>query len=135
MDVFQPGTHGSTFGGNALAAAVGLEALNILVEDELVEHSRAMGEYFLGLLQTIKSPLISDLRGKGLFIGMEIDPAMATAREVCVRLMKKGLLSKETHETVVRFAPPLIVNRDQLAWAADQIRDVLADMDQVAKAS
>ncbi len=135
MDVFQPGTHGSTFGGNALAAAVGLEALNILVEDELVEHSREMGEYFLGLLRTIKSPMISDLRGKGLFIGMEIDPAMATAREVCVRLMKKGLLSKETHETVVRFAPPLIVNRKQLAWAADQIRDVLADMDQVAKAS
>ena len=135
MDVFQPGTHGSTFGGNALASAVGLEALNILVEDELVEHSREMGEYFLGLLQTIKSPLISDLRGRGLFIGMEIDPAMATAREVCVRLMKKGLLSKETHETVVRFAPPLIVNRDQIAWAVDQIRDVLADMDQVAKAS
>ncbi|MCZ6536730.1 MAG: ornithine--oxo-acid transaminase [Gammaproteobacteria bacterium] len=135
MDVFQPGTHGSTFGGNALAAAVGLEALNILVEDELVERSREMGEYFLGLLQTINSPLVSDVRGKGLFIGMEIDPAMATAREVCVRLMKKGLLSKETHETVVRFAPPLIVNRDQLAWAADQIRDVLADMDQVAKAS
>ncbi|MCZ6619593.1 MAG: ornithine--oxo-acid transaminase [Gammaproteobacteria bacterium] len=135
MDVFQPGTHGSTFGGNALAAAVGLEALNILVEDELVERSREMGEYFLGLLQTINSPLVSDVRGKGLFIGMEIDPAMATAREVCVRLMKKGLLSKETHETVVRFAPPLIVNRDQLAWAADQIRDVLADMDLVAKAS
>jgi ornithine--oxo-acid transaminase len=135
MDVFQPGTHGSTFGGNALASAVGLEALNILVEDELVEHSREMGEYFLGLLQTIKSPLVSDLRGRGLFIGMEIDPTMATAREVCVRLMKKGLLSKETHETVVRFAPPLIINRDQIAWAVDQIRDVLADMDQVAKAS
>ena len=86
-------------------------------------------------MQTIKSPLISDLRGRGLFIGLEIDPTMATAREVCVRLMKKGLLSKETHETVVRFAPPLIVNRDQIAWAVDQIRDVLADMDQVAKAS
>ena len=78
---------------------------------------------------------LSDLRGKGLYIGMEIDPALATAREVCERLMKKGLLSKETHETVVRFAPPLIVNREQLAWASDQIRDVLADMDRVAKAS
>ena len=135
MEVFQAGTHGSTFGGNALAAAVGLEALNILVEDKLVERSREMGAYFLGLLQTIKSPLVSDVRGKGLFIGMEIDPALATAREVCERLMKKGLLSKETHETVVRFAPPLIVNREQLAWASDQVRDVLADMDRVAKAS
>jgi ornithine--oxo-acid transaminase len=135
MEVFQPGTHGSTFGGNALAAAVGLEALDILIEENLVERSREMGEYFLGLLRTIKSPLVSDLRGKGLFIGMEINPALAAAREVCERLMKKGLLSKETHETVVRFAPPLIVTREQLAWAGDQVRDVLADMDQVAKAS
>ena len=135
MEVFQPGTHGSTFGGNALAAAVGLEALDILIEENLVERSREMGEYFLGLLRTIKSPLVSDLRGKGLFIGMEINPALAAAREVCEQLMKKGLLSKETHETVVRFAPPLIVTREQLAWAGDQVRDVLADMDQVAKAS
>ncbi len=135
MEVFQPGTHGSTFGGNALAAAVGLEALDILIEENLVERSREMGEYFLGLLRTIKSPLVSDLRGKGLFIGMEINPALSAAREVCERLMKKGLLSKETHETVVRFAPPLIVTREQLAWAGDQVRDVLADMDQVAKAS
>ncbi len=135
MEVFQPGTHGSTFGGNALGAAVGLEALNILVEEKLVERSREMGAYFLGLLRTIKSPLVSDLRGRGLFIGMEIDPALATAREVCERLMKKGLLSKETHATVVRFAPPLIVTREQLAWAGDQIRDVLADMDRIAKAS
>ena len=135
MEVFQPGTHGSTFGGNALAAAVGLEALDILIEENLVERSREMGEYFLGLLRTIKSPLVSDLRGKGLFIGMEINPALAAAREVCEQLMKKGLLSKETHETVVRFAPPLIVTREQLAWAGNQVRDVLADMDQVAKAS
>lgn len=135
MEVFQPGTHGSTFGGNALAAAVGLEALDILIEENLVERSREMGEYFLGLLRPIKSPLVSDLRGKGLFIGMEINPALAAAREVCERLMKKGLLSKETHETVVRFAPPLIVTREQLAWAGNQVRDVLADMDQVAKAS
>ncbi|TDJ10849.1 MAG: aminotransferase class III-fold pyridoxal phosphate-dependent enzyme, partial [Gammaproteobacteria bacterium] len=117
------------------AAAVGLEALNILVEEKLVERSREMGAYFLGLLQTIKSPLVSEVRGKGLFIGMEIDPALATAREVCERLMEKGLLSKETHETVVRFAPPLIVTREQLAWASDQIRDVLAAMDRIAKAS
>ncbi|MCH8896394.1 MAG: ornithine--oxo-acid transaminase [Proteobacteria bacterium] len=135
MEVFQAGTHGSTFGGNPLAAAVGLEALNILVEEKLVERSREMGAYFLGLLQTIKSPLVSEVRGKGLFIGMEIDPALATAREVCERLMEKGLLSKETHETVVRFAPPLIVTREQLAWASDQIRDVLAAMDRIAKAS
>jgi len=135
MDVFQPGTHGSTFGGNALAAAVGLAALDILVEDNLAERSREMGDYFLSLLQSITSPLIKDIRGKGLFIGMEIDPALAKAREVCERLMQKGLLSKETHDTVVRFAPPLVVNREQLAWAAEQVGDVITDMDKVAKAS
>ncbi len=135
MDVFQPGTHGSTFGGNPLAATVGLEALNILIEDDLARHSQEMGEYFLGRLKTINSALISELRGKGLFIGMEIDPAKATAREICERLMKKGLLSKETHETVVRFAPPLIVTREQLDWAFEQISAVLADMERMAKAS
>ena len=135
MDIFVPGTHGSTFGGNPLAAAVGMEALNILVEDNLAERSREMGDYMLGELRGIDSALIHDIRGAGLFIGVEIDPAKGSAREVCERLMDRGLLSKETHETVVRLAPPLIITREQIDWAITQIREVLQEMDEVRLAS
>lgn len=135
MDIFVPGTHGSTFGGNPLAAAVGLEALNILVEEKLAERSMELGNHFIGKLRKIDSPLISEIRGSGLFIGVEIDPALGTAREVCERLMERGLLSKETHQTVVRLAPPLVVTREQLDWAVDQIREVLQEMDEVRLAS
>ena len=135
MDIFVPGTHGSTFGGNPLGAAVGTEALNILVEDKLPERSAEMGSYLMEQLAGIDSPLIADLRGSGLFVGIEIDPAVGSAREVCERLMAKGLLSKETHETVVRLAPPLIISREQIDWAVQQIRDVLTEMDEVRLAS
>ena len=135
MDIFVPGTHGSTFGGNPLAAAVGTAALNILVEDQLADRSRDMGDYKLAELNTLDSGLIQDIRGAGLFIGVEIDPAKGTAREVCERLMDRGLLSKETHETVVRLAPPLIITRDQIDWAITQIREVLQEMDEVRLAS
>ena len=135
MDIFVPGTHGSTFGGNPLGAAVGTEALNILVEDKLPERSAEMGSYLMEQLAGIDSPLIADLRGSGLFVGIEIDPAVGSAREVCERLMAKGLLSKETHETVVRLAPPLIITREQIDWAVQQIRDVLTEMDEVRLAS
>lgn len=135
MDVFVPGTHGSTFGGNPLAAAVGMEALNILVEDKLPERSMELGDYLVGELAKIDSPLISDIRGSGLFIGVEIDPALGSAREICERLMDRGLLSKETHETVVRLAPPLVVTREQLDWAVSQIREVLREIDKVRLAS
>jgi ornithine--oxo-acid transaminase len=135
MDIFVPGTHGSTFGGNPLAAAVGTEALNILVEDKLADRSREMGEYMLGELAGIDSALIQDIRGAGLFVGVEIDPAKGSAREVCERLMDRGLLSKETHETVVRLAPPLIISREQIDWAITQIREVLQEMDEVRLAS
>jgi ornithine--oxo-acid transaminase len=135
MDVFTPGDHGSTFGGNPLAAAVGLEALNILIEDKLAEKSREMGDYLLGKLRELDSPLISDVRGRGLFAGIEIDPALGTARDVCEALMERGLLSKETHETVVRLAPPLVIKREEIDWAVDQIREVLGDMDRVRLAS
>ncbi|NIL93831.1 MAG: ornithine--oxo-acid transaminase [Woeseiaceae bacterium] len=135
MGVFGPGDHGSTFGGNPLAAAVGLEALNILVEEQLAERSAEMGDYLMNRLGDIDTPLIGDIRGKGLFIGIEIDPGLATAREVCERLMERGLLSKETHETVVRLAPPLIINREQIDWAVTQIREVLAEIDEVRLAS
>ncbi len=135
MDIFVPGTHGSTFGGNPLAAAVGLEALNILVEEKLPERSMQMGEYLMSKLQQLESPLISDLRGSGLFVGIEIDPKAGSAREVCERLMDRGLLSKETHETVVRLAPPLVITREEIDWAVDQIHAVLQEMDGVRLAS
>ncbi len=135
MDVFTPGDHGSTFGGNPLAAAVGLEALNILVEERLPERSADMGAYLVSELRNIDSPLISDIRGKGLFVGIEIDPALASARSVCEALMKRGLLSKETHATVVRLAPPLIIEKQQVDWAVTQIRDVLAEIDKMSLAS
>jgi len=135
MEVFTPGDHGSTFGGNPLAAAVGLEALKILVEDKLPEKSKEMGDYLLGKLRALDCPLISDIRGSGLFIGIEIDSALGSAREICELLMERGLLSKETHETVVRLAPPLVISREEIDWAVDQIREVLNELDQVRLAS
>ena len=135
MDIFVPGTHGSTFGGNPLAAAVGMEALKILVEDRLPERSAELGAYLVESLNKIDSPLIREVRGSGLFVGVEIDPAMGSAREICERLMARGLLSKETHETVVRLAPPLIVTREQLDWAVSEISEVLEEMDKVRLAS
>lgn len=135
MEVFTPGDHGSTFGGNPLAAAVGLEALNIVVEEKLAERSKEMGDYLLARLRRIESPLVSDIRGKGLFVGVEIDRALGTARQVCEALMEGGLLSKETHETVVRLAPPLVIKGEQIDWAVDQISKVLGEMDRVRLAS
>jgi ornithine--oxo-acid transaminase len=135
MSVFTPGDHGSTFGGNPLAAAVGLEALNILVEDDLSACSASMGDYMLRGLLAIDSAMIKSVRGIGLFIGVEIDPALATAREVCERLMAQGILSKETHGTVVRLAPPLTISRNEIDWALEKISVVLAEMDELRLAS
>ena len=135
MDMFTPGDHGSTFGGNPLASAVGLEALNILVEEKLPERSKEMGDYLMGQLHELDSPLISDIRGRGLFVGIEIDPVHGSAREVCEALMDRGLLSKETHETVVRLAPPLVIKREEIDWAVAQISEVLNEMDRVRLAS
>ena len=115
--------------------AGGIEALNILVEDKLAERSREMGDYMVGELNKIDSALIHEIRGAGLFVGVEIDPTKGSAREVCERLMDRGLLSKETHETVVRLAPPLIISREQIDWAITQIREVLQEMDEVRLAS
>jgi ornithine--oxo-acid transaminase len=135
MQVFTPGDHGSTFGGNPLAAAVGLEALNILVEDKLAEHSAEMGAYLLDKLAAIDSPMITELRGRGLFIGIEIDASMASARQICEALMERGLLSKETHETVVRLAPPLVISKAEVDWAVTQITEVLHEIDRGRLAS
>ncbi len=135
MDVFTPGDHGSTFGGNPLGAAVGLEALNILIEEDLGAKSAEMGAYLLDALRAIKSPLITEVRGRGLFIGIEIDLALGSARAICEALMERGLLSKETHATVVRLAPPLTISKAEIVWAMQQIREVVGEMDQVRLAS
>jgi ornithine--oxo-acid transaminase len=135
MEVFTPGDHGSTFGGNPLAAVVGLEALNILIDERLAEQSAEMGAYLKSALEGIDSATIREVRGAGLFIGIEIDPAHGTAREVCEALLTRGLLSKETHETVVRLAPPLTISRAEIDWAIEQISEVIAELDAVRLAS
>ncbi len=127
MAVFTPGDHGSTFGGNPLSSAVALEALNVLEDEGLAARSAQLGRYLLEQLQSIDSPLITDIRGKGLFVGVEIASNKATARSVCEALMGRGVLSKETHETVVRLAPPLVVTKEQLDWVVAQLADVLAE--------
>jgi ornithine--oxo-acid transaminase len=135
MNVFRPGDHGSTFGGNPLGSAIGLEALNLLVEERLSERSAELGDYLISELRRIDSPLIREIRGRGLFIGVEIDASLGSARAVCEALMARGLLSKETHETVVRLAPPLVIDKQQIDWALQQIREVLSEMDRVRLAS
>lgn len=124
MDIFTPGDHGSTFGGNQLASAVGLAALNILHEENLIENSAELGRYFLDKLKTLHCPFIKEVRGKGLFIGIEIADPEITARQLCLALLEEGLLSKETHETVIRLAPPLVINKEQLDDAFDMIKKV-----------
>ena len=135
MNVFTPGDHGSTFGGNPLAAAVGLEALNILVDEDLPAKSAKMGTYFRDQLYGLDSARITEVRGSGLFIGIEINSSLGSARAVCEALMERGILSKETHETVVRLAPPLTISKAEIDWAMDQIRAVVGEMDNVRLAS
>ncbi|ABA58183.1 aminotransferase [Nitrosococcus oceani ATCC 19707] len=130
MDVFRPGDHGSTFGGNPLACAVALEALKILVEEQLSERSAELGDYFLRQLRQLRSSLIREVRGQGLFIGIEINPRWTKARAVCEALMKNGLLSKETHEVVVRLAPPLIITQKQIDWALECIIQTFQDLEE-----
>ncbi|HYM03808.1 MAG TPA: ornithine--oxo-acid transaminase, partial [Stellaceae bacterium] len=120
MEVFTPGSHGSTFGGNPLAAAVGLEALRVLDEERLVERSRTLGAHMLKRLRSLNSRALKAVRGRGLWVGAEIDPRFGSARAVCERLLAKGVLSKETHDTVIRLAPPLVIAREDLDWALDR---------------
>ena len=114
MAVFTPGDHGSTFGGNPLAAAVGEAALALLEREGLAERARVLGEHLMTSLRALDHPAIVEVRGKGLLVGLEIDPAFASARAVCEALMEEGILTKDTHGTVVRLAPPLVVTRKQL---------------------
>ncbi|MBL4865219.1 MAG: ornithine--oxo-acid transaminase, partial [Pseudomonadales bacterium] len=129
MSVFTPGDHGSTFGGYPLAAVVAKEALDILVEENLSQRSHEMGLYFMeGLHQIVKrldNSLVKEVRGRGLFIGLDINQEIASARDVCEKLMDKGLLSKDTHHTVVRFAPPLVITKEEIDWSLEQIEFVL----------
>ncbi|MDB2414989.1 ornithine--oxo-acid transaminase [Rickettsiales bacterium] len=125
MDLFTPGTHGSTFGGNPLACAIALEALKIIEEDNLTKNSYELGKHLVKRLKNIKSPAIKDIRGKGLWVGVEIDPKYASARKICEELMLNGVLSKETHEVVVRLAPPLVIDKKTLDNAIDIFEKIL----------
>tara|TARA_R110000868_G_scaffold218576_2_gene469113 strand:+ start:45732 stop:46931 length:1200 start_codon:yes stop_codon:yes gene_type:complete len=128
MDVFDYGSHGSTWGGNPLAAAIGLESLNILEEDNLAQRSAELGAYLQDAFKNINSPIIKEVRGSGLWVAVEVHPQKASARALCLSLMQKGVLSKETHETTIRFAPPLIITKDQLDFAIEKFKEVLAEL-------
>lgn len=128
LSLLTPGSHGSTFGGNPLACTVGLKALEILERDALTERAHTLGEKALQFLKSLDFPFITDVRGKGLLIGVAFDPDAFAAREVCIALMKKGILTKETHETVVRLAPPLVISEHELEEALETFRDVLANL-------
>ncbi|HEX2984325.1 MAG TPA: ornithine--oxo-acid transaminase [Ignavibacteriales bacterium] len=125
LGVFHPGDHGSTFGGNPLAAAIARESLKVLVEEKLVERSFEMGEYFRAQLNAVNASHVKEVRGKGLFIGVELKPEAGGARRFCEALMKKGILCKETHENVIRFAPPLVIKKEEIDWAMASIKEVL----------
>lgn len=125
LGVFNPGDHGSTFGGNPLGAAVARESLKVLIEEKLVEKSYELGFYFREQLASINSPHVKEIRGKGLFIGVELKTESGGARRFCEALMKRGILCKETHSHVIRFAPPLVITKEEIDWAMTHIKEVL----------
>jgi ornithine--oxo-acid transaminase len=124
LGLFQPGDHGSTFGGNPLGAAVATAALEVLREDGMIDNALQLGEYFQERLAEVPSPHVKEVRGKGLLIGVELKPEAGGARRFCEALQDRGILCKETHEHVVRFAPPLVIERADIDWALEQITDV-----------
>lgn len=128
MSVFTPGDHGSTFGGNPLAAAVGLTALDILVDEKLAERAAKLGGYLLEQLQALSSPYLVEVRGKGLLVGLELDTRYHSAKDFCLRLLAEGVLSKDTHQKVIRLAPPLIVTQEQLDIAISVLAKVLGSL-------
>ena len=125
MDVFTPGDHGSTFGGNPMACAVGTAALKVILDEDLPARAFDLGGFFMERLRKIDSPHIKQVRGKGLLIGVEIKESSGTARPYCEHLMELGILAKETHHQVIRFAPPLIITKDEVEWALERIQKVL----------
>ncbi len=125
MDVFTPGDHGSTFGGNPLGAAAGLAALEVIENEDLATRSRELGAWFHGELEAIGSPHVDHVRGRGLFLGVVMKEETGSARPFCEALQERGILAKETHETVIRFAPPLVIEQASLEWALGEIAEVL----------
>ena len=125
MNVFRPGDHGSTFGGNPLGAAVAREALQVLVDERMVENSARLGAYALERLRAIRSPHILEVRGRGLWIGIELKPEAGGARRFCEALATEGILCKETHTHVIRVSPPLVISRAELDWALERFEKVL----------
>jgi ornithine--oxo-acid transaminase len=129
MDVFEPGDHGSTFGGNPIAAAVGLAALDTLIEERLVERAASLGAHLLSRLGAIeKNPLVREVRGRGLFAGIELDATMIEASFVVERLLRAGILTKHTHRNTIRMAPPFIIEKSEIDWAVDRIEEVLEEV-------
>jgi ornithine--oxo-acid transaminase len=125
MDVLRPGEHGSTFGGNPLACAIARTALRVLVEEGMIENAATLGRYFIDALRSLKDPKIKEIRGKGLMIGIEFHPEVGGARQYSEKLMAEGMLCKETHDHIIRIAPPLVITRDDIDWALERIAKVL----------
>jgi ornithine--oxo-acid transaminase len=122
MGVYKPGDHGSTFGGNPLGCAIARTALRVLVEEKMVERSAELGAYFLEKLKTLRSPELKEVRGRGLWIGIELH---RPARPYCEELKRQGILCKETHDHVIRIAPPLVITREEIDWAFERIKSVI----------
>ncbi|MBM4157852.1 MAG: aminotransferase class III-fold pyridoxal phosphate-dependent enzyme, partial [Ignavibacteria bacterium] len=125
LGVFKPGDHGSTFGGNPLGAAIARESIKVLIEEGLIEKSYELGNYFRRKLNEIKTDIVKEIRGKGLFIGVELKPEAGGARQYCESLKKLGVLCKETHENVIRFAPPLVITKNEIDWALEKVKKVI----------
>jgi ornithine--oxo-acid transaminase len=128
MTVFKPGDHGSTFGGNPLAASVANAALDVIIEERLAERAAELGDYFMDRLRKIPGRHVKEVRGRGLLIGVELKNEAGGARRFCEALMREGMLAKETHQHVIRFAPPLIINKDEIDWALERIEKVLTTL-------
>jgi ornithine--oxo-acid transaminase len=126
MEVFKPGDHGSTFGGNPLGCAVARAALQVIRDERLVENSAELGEYLIGKVRSMPQDHIAEVRGKGLWIGVEIRKSSGLARPYCEALMERGILAKETHDQVVRIAPPLVITKEEIDWALPRIEEVLS---------
>jgi ornithine--oxo-acid transaminase len=125
MGLFTPGEHGSTFGGNPLACECALAAMDVIEEEHLVERSQEMGTYFMKRLEELNSKHVKEIRGRGLLIGIELTREAGGARKFCEALMAKGLLCKETHDHVIRLAPPLVIKKEEIDWAVEQVKAVL----------
>jgi ornithine--oxo-acid transaminase len=127
MDVFTPGIHGSTYGGNPLACAVATAALDVLVDEKLIENAAALGDHLRARLETMKTDKLAEVRVIGLWAGVQLKPSAGGARKYCYKLKDRGMLCKDTHVDTIRLAPPLVITREQIDWAVDQLEAVLAE--------